>query len=105
MKYALFFTILLHVFPFISLFTTWKNPDNIAEERIVRFQVIASVVYFFVYPLIQMSTWPNFQFSPVILVNILGQWHDDGLWGAFHIVVPACITAFIIFFRRKIKNS
>ena len=105
MRYDLLATLLLHAVPLLLLLITWSNPAQVAEEKLVRFQIVASLVYFFVYPTTIMLGWPDFQISSNLLIDILGQWHDDGLWGSFPIFSAAIVAALMILIRRKIKKS
>lgn len=105
MRYDLLSTLLLHVFPFFVCLITWKKPAQVAEEKIVRFQIVASLVYFFVYPITTMLDWPGFQLSSQLFIDILGQWYGEGVWGSLRIISSAVVTALIIFIRRKIKKS
>ncbi len=105
MRYDLLATLLLHAVPLLLLLITWSNPAQVAEEKLVRFQIVASLVYFFVYPITIMLSWPDFQLSNNLLINILGQWHGDGLWGSFPIFSAAIVAALMIFIRRRVKKT
>ena len=103
MSWTVLILVILHVLPVVMVFVTWNMDASNAIERIVRVQVIATVAYFFLYPVAGMLDWPDVQPSDFTLSNILGWWQNDGLY--LMIVSTALVTATVIFIHRQYSKS
>lgn len=99
-----FIIAILHLLPVIMVVITWKKAFPDATEKIVRAQVIATVVYLVFCPIAGILSWPNFQFSDINLGNIISFWHGDGLFNVYTIVSAAIVAAAAIFIRGKLKK-
>lgn len=88
-----FVNIALYLLPFLMLALTWTQPHRVAMQRMVRVQVIGSVVYLFAFPLVCQLRWPNNAFHPTDLLASLTFWSGDGVLMAYPLVLGAILTA------------
>lgn len=104
MDFSWLVTAILHLLPMIMVIVTWRLEWPVALEKTVRVQVIATIVYFVIYPVVGMLGWPEFQLSDINLGNLSSYWHDDGIWNAFKVISAVAVTAIVLFVRRRIKK-
>ena len=70
MSYAWITTLALHLLPILMIWRTWKSDWNAALEKIVRVQIIGSLVYIVVYPLVDVLTWPDFHMGYISIDTV-----------------------------------
>lgn len=105
MRYSWIPTIVLHLLPILSVLLTWNKPWPAALERIIRVQVIASVLYVPACSLCMGLDWPGFSLSQFGLADLFAPLEGEGLllYGGF-LVTASAVTALAAFLRRKWKN-
>ena len=102
MRYSWIPTIVLHLLPTLSVLLTWNKPWPAALERIIRVQVIASVLYVPACPLCMGLDWPGFSLSQFGLADLFAPLEGEGLllYGGF-LVTASAVTALAAFLRRR----
>ena len=105
MRYTWIPTIVLHLLPILTVLLTWSKPWTTALERMVRVQVIASVLYVPACSLCMRLDCPGFSLSQLSLADLFAPLEGEGLllYGGF-LVTAAVVTALSAFLRRKWKN-
>lgn len=101
MQYTLIPILALHLLPLLSVLLTWKQPWAMALERIVRVQIIGSVLYV---PLCSLflylgSGWFPASFSIADLFTAF-----DGMGALLYgtaMVTAAAVTALAAWLRRR----
>lgn len=101
--YAWIVTLMLHLLPILMVWVTWKSPWNIALEKIVRVQIMGSLIYLLVYPIVKVVSGPDFQLAHFDIGSIVLIWHDDGSWSLYKILSAEVLTAVCAAIRRKVK--
>lgn len=102
MRYSWIPTIVLHLLPILSVLLTWNKPWTTALERMVRVQVIASVLYVPACSLCMRLDCPGFSLSQLSLADLFAPLEGEGLllYGGF-LVSAAVVTALAAFLRRR----
>lgn len=103
MNYAWITTLILHLLPILMIWMTWRNPWTIALEKVVRVQVIGSLIYIVVYPIVEVLTWPDFHMGYISIANAVSTWDGEGIWNFGKIMTAAILTAICAGIRRKVK--
>lgn len=97
MRYQWIVVIAIHLVPVVAAVLTWKKPWKFAFERIVRVQVIASVLYFPAFVLAgKLALGTPFQF-----MDIFDWFYAEGLWYTLPLVSAAAVTALVALIRRR----
>ena len=101
-----FLTYALYLLPFLMAALTWNQPQNLAKERMIRVQIIGSLVYLFAYPLLNRLSWaPEYQFRPFDLLESLLWWGGDGILMIYPLVLGAILTAVAWGIRAHIQRK
>lgn len=102
MRYTWIPTIVLHLLPILTVLLTWSKPWTTALERMVRVQVIASVLYVPACSLCMRLDCPGFSLSQLSLADLFAPLEGEGLllYGGF-LVSAAVVTALAAFLRRR----
>lgn len=103
MSYAWIVTLMLHLLPILMIWRTWKSDWNVALEKIVRVQIIGSLVYIVVYPIVDVLTWPDFHMGYISIDTVVSMWYGEGIWNFYKILTAAVVTAVCAAIRRKVK--
>ena len=72
-------------------------------EKIVRVQIIGSLVYIVVYPIVDVLTWPDFHMGYISIDTVVSMWYGEGIWNSYKILTAAVVTAVCAAIRRKVK--
>lgn len=105
MSYAWIVTLMLHLLPILMIWRTWESDWNAALEKVVRVQIIGSLLYIVVYPIAEVLTWPDFHMGYLSLGNIVSTWDGEGIWNFYKILTAAVVTAVCAAVRRKVKTQ
>lgn len=93
--------VLLHLLPIVVVAATWKQPWSEVFEKTVRIQVVATLVYLMLAPVVCMMEWPGFSLSFITLANIVSFWEGEGLWNVLSVVSATAVTGAALCLRRK----
>ena len=87
-----------------------SDPDDLEDvgkrlalEKIVRVQIIGSLVYIVVYPIVDVLTWPDFHMGYISIDTVVSMWYGEGIWNFYKILTAAVVTAVCAAVRRKVK--
>lgn len=103
MSYAWIVTLMLHLLPILMVWVTWQAEWTVALEKIVRVQIIGSLVYIVVYPIVDVLTWPDFHMGYISIDTVVSMWYGEGIWNSYKILTAAVVTAVCAAVRRKVK--
>ena len=103
MNYVWIVTLILHLLPILMIWVTWRSRWTVALEKVVRVQIIGSLIYLVIYPIVEVFSWPDFQARYVNIGMIVSMWHDDGIWNFYKILSAAVLTTICAAIRRKVK--
>ena len=104
MNYAWITTLALHLLPILMVWVTWQAEWTVALEKIVRVQIIGSLVYIVVYPIVDVLTWPDFHMGYINISTVVSMWDGEGIWNFYKILTAAVVTAVCAAVRRKVRG-
>ncbi len=104
MSYAWITTLALHLLPILMIWRTWESDWNVALEKVVRVQIIGSLVYIVLYPMVDVLTWPDFHMGYLSIGNVVSMWGGEGIWNFYKILSAAVVTAVCTAVRRKVRG-
>ena len=103
MSYAWITTLALHLLPILMIWRTWKSDWTFALEKVVKVQIIGSLVYLIAYPIVDILTWPDFNMGYINIETVVSMWYGEGVWNFCKILSAAVLTAICAGIRRKVK--
>lgn len=103
MNYAWIVTLALHLLPILMIWMTWKSDWTFALEKVVKVQIIGSLVYLIAYPIVDILTWPDFNMGYINIETVVSMWYGEGVWNFCKILSAAVVTAICAGIRRKVK--
>ena len=81
-----------------------SDPDDLEDvEKRVRVQIIGSLLYIVVYPIVDVLTWPDFHMGYISIDTVVSMWYGEGIWNFYKILTAAVVTAVCAAIRRKVK--